>query len=423
MLMAQLAGGTVAAGRVDVYPVPRPKTVIEFRPERANALLGISLTRDEMINLFRRLDFSLDDAANGALSVTVPSCRVDLEREIDLVEELCRLNGFDKLPATMPRAEVFSDRPSLHQQMQRQVRDYLVSAGLTEIISFSFIAPETADSLLLPADDQRRQTIGLCNPLVEEQSVMRTTLLPGLLETAARNLSFRSQDLALLEMRRVYLPDPSGDMPSEPMVCAGLLTGRRTPEGWAQPGDSVDFFDVKGILEGLFDSLGINGVSWEASPCEPYHHPGKAARIVVGKEPLGTAGEIHPTVLEHFDIDRPAFSFELDFERMVKLCRSVTAVTAPSRYPDVQRDVALLVPVDIPASVLIAEVSGERVKELESVSIFDYYTGSHVPAGQKSIALRLRYRLPDRTLTDDEVNRIHGRIVDGLLRRLGVTIR
>jgi phenylalanyl-tRNA synthetase beta chain len=423
MLIAQLAGGSVAAGRVDVYTAPKPPMVIGFRPERANALLGISLTRDEMVALFCHLNFTVADAADGALSVTIPSYRVDMEREIDLVEELCRLNGFDKVPASMPRAAVYSDRPSRHQHLQRQVRDYLVSAGLTEIISFSFIAPDAADRLLLPADDARRSTIALCNPLAEEQSVMRTTLLPGLLETAARNINFRNQDLALLEMRRVYLPSAGGDMPTEPIVCAGLLTGRRAPEGWAQSADAVDFFDVKGLLEGLFESLGIAGLAWESSPCEPYHHPGKSARVMAGRDVLGTAGELHPTVLERFGIDKPVFSFELDFERLVMLSRPVTSVTTPSRYPDIQRDVALLVPVDLPASQLVAEVGGARVKELESVQVFDYYTGTHVPVGQKSIALRLRYRLPDRTLTDDEVNRLHGRILEGLTRRLGVTIR
>jgi phenylalanyl-tRNA synthetase beta chain len=421
-LMAELAGGTVAAGRVDVYPAPRPVTVIGFRPQRANDILGLSLSREEMVDLMRRLQFTVSEAGDGSLDVAIPSYRVDMEREIDLVEEICRLNGFDKVPATMPRAAVFSDRPSRHLQLQRQVRDYFVAAGFAEIISFSFIAPGAADRLMLSVDDPRRATIALCNPLAEEQSVMRTTLLPGLLETAARNINFRSQDLALLEMRRVYLPG-GGDMPSEPIVCAGILTGRREPEGWAQSAEAVDFFDLKGILEGLFAALGIDGITWESTPCEPYHHPGKGARIVVGKEFIGTLGELHPTVLEQFGIDKPVYSFELDFERLVALSRSVSSVAAPSRYPDVQRDVALLVPLDLPASRIIEEIGSGRMKELESVDVFDFYTGSHVPEGRKSIALRLCYRLADRTLTDEEVNRLHGRVVDGLVRRLGVTIR
>jgi phenylalanyl-tRNA synthetase beta chain len=421
-LIAQLSGGTVAVGRVDNYPAPRVPTAIPYRPARANALLGLSLTADEMAGLFRNLEFAVEKVGDG-LMVTAPSYRVDIEREIDLIEEICRLNGFDRVPTTMPRAEVFSDRPSRHQSLQRTVRDYFITSGLHEVISFSFIGPDAADRLLLLPEDPRRTSIRLCNPLAEEQSVMRTMLLPGLLETLTRNLNFRNSDLGLLEMRRVYLPNPSGDMPQEPIVCAGVLTGRRAPEGWSQPADAVDFFDLKGILEGLFDELRIEGVVWQAGNSEPFQHPGKSARILVEGLQLGTMGELHPTVLENFGIDVPVYHFELDFEGLVRLSRVITSVVAPSRFPDVQRDLALLVPVEVPSQEIVDSIRGQKVMELEGVDIFDYYTGSHVPEGKKSIAVRLTYRLADRTLTDDEVNRIHGRVLDTLCRRMPVTIR
>lgn len=422
-LIAQLAGGNVAKGRVDNFPAPKAPVSITFRPERANAMLGLSLTAERMADLFRNLEFQVQPVANGSFQVSIPSYRIDIEREIDLIEEICRLNGFDQVPATMPVAEVISDRPSLHQRLQRQVRDHFVEEGMHEIVSFSFIGPEEADKLLLAADDPRRNAIKLCNPLALEQSVMRTTLLPGLLDTASRNMSFRSLDLRLFEMRRVYQPVADQEMPQEPICCAGLISGLRHPEGWCQSQDQVDFFDAKGIVENLFEQLQIGSVSWLSDQPEPFYHPGKCCRIQVGSTVIGTVGEVHPAVLARYEIERPIYYFELNFEELVRLVGKRKAIQPPSRFPDSVRDVALLAPLDLPAASLLDCVSGVKAKELEDVAVFDLYQGDRLPEGTKSIALRMRYRAIDRTMTDEEVQAVHQKVVTCITSKLGVSIR
>lgn len=423
-LMVQLAGGSVAKGRVDNFPAPKAPTTITFRPERANAMLGLSLTAERMAELFRYLEFQVQPVSNGSLQVTIPSYRVDIEREIDLIEEICRLNGFDQIEAVLPLAQVVSERPSSHQKLQRIVRDHFVRSGMHEIVSFSFIAPGVAEKLCLTADDPRGNGIKLCNPLALEQSVMRTTLLPGLLETAARNMSFRSLDLRLFEMRRVYQAVAGQDMPHEPICCAGLVTGAREQQSWCYDKSAVDFYDAKGIVEDLLRLLQISAPEWVAEEPEPFYHPGKCCRIKVGQTLIGTVGELHPQVLANFGIERPVYYFELNFEAMVQLASSSRkTIMPPSRFPDSARDIALLAPLDLASSQLLDCVKKLKLKELEDISIFDLYQGDRVPEGHKSIALRLRYRAADRTLTDDEVQSIHQKVALSLTEKLGVTIR
>ena len=422
-LITELAGGRVAAGRLDVYPGKREPAAIPFRPERANALIGINLPREEIIAILERLECTVGDAPEGMLTVTPPSYRIDIEREIDLVEEIARMNGFDRIPATLPKARVVSDRPTRHQQLEKSVRDILVTHGMNEIINFSFTAPGAADKLLLAADDPRRSTIRLVNPLVDEQSVMRSTLLPGVLETVARNISFRSLDLKLFEMRRVYLPMQGNDMPREPLYVVGALTGSRDGLKWSRANEPVDFYDAKGILESLLSQLRVGGVKWVADEPEQFYHPGKSCSIMAGRERIGSVGELHPTVQENFGLDRPVYCFELDFEKVLTLAREKQTISAPSRFPDSTRDIAMLAPVDLPAEKIIECIQGVKVKEVEQVDIFDLYLGKGIPEGFKSIAVRIRYRSYERTLTDEEIGKLHGKIVDTLLNKVKVSIR
>jgi phenylalanyl-tRNA synthetase beta chain len=422
-LIAELAGGRVARGRLDVSPGKRETAAITFRPARANALIGIDLPREEIAAILERLECTVVELSDGTLAVTPPSYRIDIEREIDLVEEIARMNGFDRIPATLPRAQVASDRPTRHQQLEKSVRDILVTHGMNEIINFSFTAPGAADKLLLAADDPRRSTIRLVNPLVDEQSVMRTTLVPGVLETVARNISFRSLDLKLFEMRRVYLPMPGDDMPREPLCVVGALTGSRDGLGWSRANEPVDFYDAKGIMESLLGQLGVGGVKWVADAPEPFYHPGKSCSIVAGRERIGSVGELHPTVQENFGLDKPVYCFELDFEKALTLARRKQTISAPSRFPDSTRDIAMLAPAELPTEKIIECIHGVKAKEVEQVDIFDLYLGKGIPEGFKSIAVRIRYRSYERTLTDEEIGRLHGKIVDALLNKVKVSIR
>lgn len=422
-LIIELAGGVLAKGTLDVYPGKSERAAITFRPEKANELIGINLDRGVIIDILTRLECVVEPAAGGAVAVTPPHYRIDIEREIDLIEEIARLNGYDKIPATMPIARVVSDRPTRHQEIERQVRDLLVNTGMTEIINFSFTAPEAAGKLLLSDDDPRRFAIKLANPLVDEQSVMRTTLLPGLLETAARNMNFRSLDLKLFEMRRVYLPVEGEDMPREPLCIVGAISGSRDGDGWSRPNEPADFFDVKGVVETVLDFLDIGGISWVTENVDPYYHPGKACRILAGRECIGSVGELHPTVQKNFEIEKPVFCFELDFEKLVKLSRTKKAIAAPSRFPDSSRDIAMLVPEELAAVKITDCIKAVKSKEVEQVQIFDVYRGKGVPEGYKSIAVRIRYRSIDRTLAEEEIVALHKIIITNLVDKLQVTLR
>ena len=423
LLIVELTGGTLARGCLDVYPGKSVRTAIAFRPEKANELIGITLERDAIIDILARLECLVAPSGDGSVAVIPPQYRIDIEREIDLIEEIARLNGYDKIPVTMPVARVASDRPTRHQEIEKRVRDLLVNNGMTEIINFSFTAPDAAGKLLLSDDDPRRFAIKLANPLVDEQSVMRTTLLPGLLETTAKNMNFRSLDLKLFEIRRVYLPGVGENMPREPLCIVGAITGSRDGDGWSRPNEPVDFYDAKGIVETLLDVLDIGGITWNTGNPEPYFHPGKSCRVFAGRDCIGSVGELHPTVQKNFDIEKPLYCFELDFEKLVNLSRTDKAITAPSRFPDSSRDIAMLIPEELAAVRIIDCIKAEKAPEIEHVHIFDVYRGKGVPEGHKSIAVRIRYRSFDRTLADEDITPLHNKIISNLIKKLQVTVR
>ncbi len=422
-LMADLADGTVAKGVLDVYPKKIEEKRIRARVDQINRVLGLRLAAEEIKKIFKDLEFVVETVEPGIFDVHVPSFRVDIEREIDLVEEVARLNGFENIPVSMPKARVFSDLPAKHQRLEKRLRNIMAAKGFNEVINFSFITPQVFDKMMLGDNDVRREIVKLRNPLVEEQSVMRTTLLPSLLETAAKNISVRELNQRIFELRRVYLPRQGQDLPAEPLYLAGLLTGRREAEGWNQDKNPVDFFDAKGIVEDIFSEFRLEDVHYSAEAPEKFYHPGKACTIHMGDEPAGSIGELHPDVGEHFGIEQPVYCFEINIERLVAHSRDVAGVSPPSRFPDSVRDIAMLIGDDVTFAMVLKCVNEMKIKEIEDVDIFDLYRGEHVPPGQKSIAIRLRYRSQDRTLTDDEVVRFHERVIKLLTSELKATIR
>jgi len=422
-LISELSGGAVAAGSVDVYPAAEEIPSISLRPERVSAMLGISVESREIASILQRLQCNVTEGENGLLTVVPPTYRIDIEREIDLVEEVARLKGFDSIPASMPIVRVESDRPPLRQQIERKVRKILVNNGMNEVINFSFGAPDSADKLLLPDDDVRRKAIQLANPLVAEQSVMRTMLLPGLLETVSRNMSFRTMDLKLFEIRRKYVPADGDSMPSEPLCIAGAVSGMRNRTLWNQAKEMVDFFDAKGIVENLLETLHIQKVTWISDAPEPYYHPGKSCSIKVGRDVIGALGEIHPVVQSRFELEKPVFCFELDFDKIVALARPSLSISTPSRFPDSSRDCSILVAETVSAESILDAVRSVKARELEQVELFDLYGGAGIPDGYKSVAVRVSYRSFEKTLTEEEISTLHTKVVDTLIKKCNATTR
>jgi len=422
-LIAELSGGAIAKGIIDVYPEPIEPRTISARLARINAVSGLSLTAAEVKDIFERLEFQVAEPEPGVFRVLVPLFRVDLEREIDLVEEVVRLNGFEKVPLTLPQASVLSELPSAAQRLTLRIKELMVSQGLSEVINYSFVAPASCEKILLPPDDFRRKGVALLNPISDELSVMRTTLLPGLLETAVKNINFRTLDLRIFEMRRIYIPSDKNELPDEPLYLSALLTGRRNPEGWSQAKGDLDFFDVKGIVESILNELNLTGVNYSAQELDLYYHPGKACRITCGNRELGSFGELHPSVQENYGIAAPLLYLELNFEKLLGCRKEMGAAQVPSRFPSTFRDIAMQLPEETAASEIIACVQSVKAAELEGVELFDLYKGGNIPQGEKSIAIRVRYGSRERTLTDDEVTKLHQRVIAGLQKKLNVSFR
>jgi len=422
-LIAELAGGSIARGVLDVYPVKFEPRKITAHVEFVNRVLGLKLSDEDIIGIFRNLELGVEKVEPGVFNVLIPSFRVDIEREIDLVEEVARLNGFENIPTTMPVARVFSDLPTMHQRLESRLRNLLAAEGFNEVINFSFISPDLFDMLMLDDEDPRRVMVRLRNPLVEEQSVMRTTLLPSILNTAVNNISFRELNQRIFELRRVYLPRLDRELPYEPLFLGGLLTGRREPEGWNQERNLVDFYDAKGVVENILTDFNICDAVFSPDNVEKFYHPGKACNILLKNEPIGSIGELHPDVIDNFGFTQTVYYFEINFENLVNLSREIKPVSSPSRFPDTSRDIAMLIAEEVTYSMVVDTVSNLKIREIEDVCIFDLYKGEHVPPGQKSIAIRVRYRSHEKTMTDDEVIRIHERIVRHLINEFKVTIR
>ena len=424
-LIQELTGATVLAQAIDNYPAPVEKRVLPITLSTTNDLLGLDLDIERIETLLSSIGLQTKKAADDELEVTIPQARHDLEREVDLIEEVARLNGYDNIPVTMPVSRVVSSIDTENVDFKRKLRDTVVSQGLREIINYSFENNAVYDRILLPEDDSRRDNVALLNPLTEEQSIMRTTLVPAMLETVARNLAYRSSDLELFELRPVFIPTGKAQ-PDERVHLCIALSGRREREGWAHGSEPVDFFDLKGIAEVILDQFGLEQVTFVADKPEPYLHPGKSCSIYCGRRNprlIGVLGELHPQAQENFGIEQPVYIAELDVEKLQVERGGISTFKPLSKFPDGYRDSAFLVEQNISAQQMLEVIDKVKVKYLEDVVLFDMYAGKGIPEGQKSLALRMRYRAVDKTLTDDEINNMHSKIVKALQKTLGAEIR
>ena len=427
-LIVEVAGGAILAGMLDVYPQKVEERCLTISDRRTRQILGIDLGLERIAQILTSIGLTVVPPAvpmehDGVLQVMVPTFRPDLEREIDLIEEIARINGYEAIPETMPVSRIVNQRPSPRHELATKVRNLMVASGSAETINYAFINPNVWDKLGLAAADSRRNTVKVNNPLTEDQSVMRTTLLPSLLEIAARNLSYRSRDLRLFELRPVFLPRDGEDLPAEPLRLGVLLCGRREPDGWAQGSELVDFFDLKGLFEQIAEVLRVPQLRWELDAGETYLHPGKSAVVYSRNQRLGVIGEVHPQTLAAFSIDTPLYVAEFDLESLFKVAGQFSGIKPLSRFPDLTRDSALLVAEEVSAARLFELFAKVKSKDAEELILFDLYRGKGIDPGQKSMAIRVRYRSPERTLTDEEVNRAHGKLVEMLCKELNAKIR
>ncbi|MFP4193995.1 MAG: phenylalanine--tRNA ligase subunit beta [Desulfobacterales bacterium] len=416
-MIAELAGGRIIEGIIDENPRPYTKKTISLSTEKTNRHLGTSLKAEEIAGCLEAIEFSVNRLDSGLLEAIPPSFRVDVSRPEDLMEEVARLWGYNRIDTTFPGINAQAEPPGKSQETRELIRDLMTGFGFSEAISYSFTTARAADLLELPPGDPRRSAIELMNPLSEEQAIMRTTLLPGLLEATQKNIFRQEKNLKLFEIGKAFYQAPGRELPHEVEMLAALWTGLRAPAAWHTKPQPCDFYDIKGIAESLLSGLGIKNAAYTKMPetaCS-YTQPGRTAQIRLGETFLGLIGEIRASVLKQFGIRQPVFLFEIHVEALISCLPGAPEFRPIPRFPAVTRDVTLIVDNNIEAGQITDHVRAADTDLIENVFMFDLYSGDPVPKGKKSVSLRIVYRSYTRTLEDAEVNEIHRKITDSLL--------
>ena len=449
-LMADIGAGRPTADIVDVHPVKvEPKTIL-VRPDLARTVVAESLSDQDMAGLLERYGFGVKPGDDATLSVTVPPRRVDIFEEIDLIEEVARLYGYDKIePSLLKGALAGGERPA-GRAFSALARDIMLAIGLTEVSTFSLVDPASFDRMNLPAGSPLRAAIRLMNPLVQEQSIMRTTLAPGLLEALATNASHRVPDAQIFEIGRVFLPEslPLENLPEERVRLGVAAMGRVGGEHWLSKPAQADYFYVKGVLEGFLDRAGAGGISFDAydvgsgnvasgnfaegAPVTgvaaggnmdggdalyavlPALHPYRRAVIRAAGRRIGVIGEVNPAVAAEYGLPGRATFAELDLDAVMGLGGTGKRFSQIPRFPSVVRDIAVIAPESTPAASIMEIIRKAAGDLLEELRLFDLYRGGQVPLGRRSLAFSLTYRAADRTLTDAEVNAVHAVVRESL---------
>lgn len=423
-LIEELAGGEVAPGYVDVYPAPKTIDPITLRYQRVLDICGAPIERDFVVRSLTRLGCTVEEAGEDYL-VTPPSFRPDLPREIDLIEEVLRLWGMGRVEATIPAAKNHIGGLTHEQQLTRKVGQILRACGLNETTTFGFAAPGDLEKIHMSADG-RGVPVVLMNPLVAEQTEMRRSLLPGLLQSVAYNEAHGTTNVHLYEIGTLFHGRENASLPRETQSVAGVLAGSWTDQTWNNTVDKLRFFAGKGIVEELLEQLRVPKVRFRVAEGEGYDflQPGRAAEVLSGGTVLGWVGEIHPEAREAMDIDQIVVAFELDLDKLIKGAHNQENYHEFSPFPAVQHDLAIVVPDEVTCEDLLQRITSAGGKLLESVRLFDVYRDPiRVGVGKKSMAFSLTYRSDDHTLTSDEVERAHGKIVTKLCKATGGEVR
>ncbi len=433
-LICELSGGLAANDGIDCYPGKRELPSLNLSVSRTNELLGINLNAEEISDLLQSIQIScrIEDANN--LTVIPPSFRIDIEREADLVEEVARLYGYNNIPATLPNVKLSYPEQDGNRLRRLGLAERLTTLGYSEAINYSFISDKHIEMMNISTTDERFETVRLLNPLSEDQAVMRTMLLPGLLDNVRRNINHQKGAIKLFEIGKVFTPAGSNVQPKERIMLTGVLSGNRYGESpflhFKQ--EPVDIFDAKGCVEFILKemkldhTIGDNGVRFaipEKGENEPFAENGYSLNIMCGLVKLGSIGKIAGEVLRRFSVKHDVYYFDLEYD---KICEQKTVIKqfAPLPiFPSVKRDIALVVSDNVSAGELLAKVRNCPDKLIESCDIFDIFQGSKIPEGHKSVALTITYRSQTKTLTEKNVEKSHSKIVRLLTDEFGGTFR
>lgn len=404
-LIELLGCGEVVDGVIDVNNAPAFEKKIPFNPEKINKFLGMDISKEFMLDALTRLSFKIEDGF-----VHVPSYRADMFGEADVAEEVMRMYGYDRINHTLPSGEAEPALRTPRQKLENKVADRLASDGYYQIMTYSFTAPK----LLADVGEDTEKAIKIANPLGEENSVMRTSIISSLLEILETNYRYRNASAALFEVGTVYLPKalPLTELPEEKKLIAIGCYGKEH-----------DYFTLKGTVEGLLSAVGVDNFEFERSTETACFHPGKCADIIINGKKAGIIGEIHPDVAERFSIETNVYVSELDFEAVFVAAKDEVKYKKIARMPAIERDIAVIVDKDVPVAKIHDIIKRMSGKYLESVTLFDVYEGKQIPEGKKSVAYNAVYRSAEQTLKDADINKVFDKIVKTLERELGAVLR
>ena len=404
----------VSVGVIDVYPEPVAQRTVTFTAEQINDYLGTFIEKDRMVDILTKLEFDITESGD-TIEALVPTWRDDVTGMPDIAEEVARIVSYDNIAPTIPVAILSSGGMTPKKALTKDVTHYLAHAGLSQIITFSFMHKDGLTNMMLPEGDNRYTAIPILNPISEEFPYMRTTLVPAVIEAAKRNIAQQNKDLWLFETANVYEPKalPLTEVPHErPMAC-GIMMGKVTEAAWNQAQRDTDFYDVKGVVDGLLAKLGLTQYDIQPSS-ESYYHPGVSAHYTVNGVTIVNYGELHPQVVKNFDLSGKVYMFEIDLEAVLSIIVPPFRYQSFSKFPGTSRDLAIVAPVSVTSGDIVALIKEHGGEYLESVSIFDVYEGEHIEAGYRSLAYNLQFRSMEGTLNDEDIDGAIQAIIDAL---------
>lgn len=409
-LIEELGCGTVLNGMLDYYPQKEEVQKVAVNPVRINKLLGVNVPMDQFINILERLEFKCNLVSSEVLELEVPTFRLDITEDADILEEIARIYGYDNIPAASLEGNATAGVKTDKQKFIDNVKSNSIACGLNEILTYSFVSPRGVDKINLCADDEKRNFVKIMNPLGEETSVMRTTLIPNMLDVISTNISHKVEEVSAFECGNTFTPQEG--LPVETKkYCVGMY------------GKEVDFFVLKGVVESILNNVGLKGYEIEPETTNLTFHPGRCAKIVYNNIYIGTFGELHPDVIENYNLGQRVYVAEINIDTVFENLNLIKSYNPLPKYPSTSRDIALIVKDEVFVKQIedIIKANGEDL--VESYKLFDVYKGAQIEEGHKSIAYSITYRSKEKTLTDEDVAKVHEKILSELSEKLNANLR
>lgn len=409
-LIEELGCGTVLNGMLDYYPQKEEVQKVTVNPVRINKLLGVNVPMDQFINILESLEFKCNLVSSEVLELEVPTFRLDITEDADILEEIARIYGYDNIPSASLEGNATAGVKTEKQKFIDNVKSNSIACGLNEILTYSFVSPRGVDKINLPADDEKRNFVKIMNPLGEETSVMRTTLIPNMLDVISTNISHKVEEVSAFECGNTFIPQEG--LPIETKkYCVGMY------------GKEVDFFVLKGVIESVLNNVGLKGYEIEPETTNLTFHPGRCAKIVYNNIYIGTFGELHPDVIENYNLGQRVYVAEINIDTVFENLNLTKSYNPLPKYPSTSRDIALIVKDEVFVKQIEAIIKANGEDLVESYKLFDVYKGAQIEEGHKSIAYSITYRSKDKTLTDEDVAKVHEKILSELSEKLNANLR